>query len=115
MSNVRIVAAPLGEAPLWVREAWIGLDLPTIRSDLRTYCGAGVLSGPKTFWAFFTAWFGGKLAPQSGYAVHVLTAVELLERTRPDAARWWRENTPHLMRRGQAFVFDEPACQPLPV
>ena len=113
MSSVRIIAAALGEAPLWVRQAWVGLDLPTIRPDSRTYCGAGVLSGPKTLWAFFAAWFGGKLFPYQGYTVSALKAVELLDAVRPDAARWWREHTPHLMRRGQAFVFDEPACQAL--
>ncbi|MEA3013605.1 MAG: hypothetical protein QOD42_2150 [Sphingomonadales bacterium] len=25
---IRIVRAPIGEAPLWVREAWVGLSLP---------------------------------------------------------------------------------------
>jgi hypothetical protein len=35
MSNpnwaVRIVAVPPGEAPLWVRQKWVGLDLPVVR------------------------------------------------------------------------------------
>jgi hypothetical protein len=113
MSRIRIVATPLGEAPLWVREAWIGLDLPTVRPDVRTYCAAGVVSGPKSLMALAVAWFGGKLFPYRGYTVSALKAVEVLEAVRPDAAKWWRENTPHLMHRGQAFVFDEPACQPL--
>ena len=30
-TNVRIVAVPLGEAPLWVREKWVGLELPLTR------------------------------------------------------------------------------------
>ena len=28
---VRIVAVPPGEAPLWVRQRWVGLDLPVVR------------------------------------------------------------------------------------
>lgn len=48
---IRIVQPPAGEAPLWVREAWVGIALPVIRgSSLRNYQGVGVLSGPKGFW-----------------------------------------------------------------
>jgi hypothetical protein len=33
---IRIIAVPPGEAPLWVREKWVGLDLPVAR-----YSGRG--------------------------------------------------------------------------
>jgi hypothetical protein len=29
--KIEIVTVPVGEAPLWVREAWIGLTLPPVR------------------------------------------------------------------------------------
>ncbi len=28
---IRIVNVPAGEAPLWVREKWVGLELPLVR------------------------------------------------------------------------------------
>jgi hypothetical protein len=31
--SVRIIAVPPGEAPLWVREKWVGLTLPLTRFD----------------------------------------------------------------------------------
>jgi hypothetical protein len=46
-----------------------------------------------------------------GFLVPSLTAVERLEVFNPDAAAWWREHTPHLMRRGRHFVFDSAACE----
>jgi hypothetical protein len=29
--TVRIIAVPPGEAPLWVREKWVGVELPVAR------------------------------------------------------------------------------------
>ena len=49
--TVRIVAVPPGEAPLWVREQWVGLDLPVARySGHRKFLGLGVLSMPRSWW-----------------------------------------------------------------
>lgn len=48
--RVRIVAVPPGEAPDWVREKWVGLDLTLAQSrptPQRLYT-AGVLSGPRS-------------------------------------------------------------------
>ena len=38
--TIRIIAAPPGEAPLWVRQKWVGLDLPVAR-----YSGQGRFLG----------------------------------------------------------------------
>ena len=34
MSVIRIASAPPGEAPLWVRESWLGLNCPPMAGDL---------------------------------------------------------------------------------
>jgi hypothetical protein len=51
MHTIRIVRAPAGEAPLWVRESWIGIELPLVGGrQPRVGQGVGALTGPKTFW-----------------------------------------------------------------
>ena len=46
--TVRIIAAPPGEAPLWVRQKWVGLDLPVTRyAGHGRFPGLHVLSMPR--------------------------------------------------------------------
>ena len=109
---IRITAIPPGEAPQSVREAWVGLLLPLPRwpAQPKAWRSAGVLTGPRTLLARLSALFSGKLNRSSGYAVLVLEALAALERARPDAAAWWRQNTPHLVRPGKVFVFAAEVC-----
>jgi hypothetical protein len=46
---IRIVRIPPGEAPFWVREKWVGLELPLADGDRgpRGAYTSGVLSGPR--------------------------------------------------------------------
>jgi len=46
----------------------------------------------------------------SGLVVRVVDAVRELERHDAEAARWWRENAPHLIEPGKLFVYPEEAC-----
>jgi len=55
--------------------------------------------------------FASRLTLHSGFAVSTLPALELLERSRPAAARWWRENAPHLLQAGRHFVFPIECCE----
>jgi hypothetical protein len=102
--RVRIVAVPAGEAPEWVRQKWVGLELPLaqILPTARRGLGRGVLAGPLML---------GRYRMRRGYRVNVLDANAVLERTSPDAARWWRTNTPHLMAPSRCFLFAEEACE----
>ena len=104
---LRIEAVPPGEAPQWVRQQWVGLSLPLAggRSSPRSLLTSGVLSGPKSFLATLAALFGGKLVRRSGYVVDTSAAVAILATKSPEAAAWWRENTPRLVRPGRYFVF----------
>lgn len=110
---IRITAIPPGEAPQNVREAWVGLrlPLPLWRARPKPWRSAGVLTGPKTIFARVSALLSGRLSRSEGYAVRVTDAIAVLERVRPDAAAWWRENTPHLVRPGKVFVFAAELCQ----
>jgi hypothetical protein len=110
--KIRIVQPPFGEAPLWVREAWVGIDLPLVREGgPRKYLVTGVITGSNTFWQLVWAWMRGRTFLIAGYPVRTEAAIELLSATAPAAADWWRENAPHLLRG--ILIFDEPACRPL--
>jgi hypothetical protein len=110
---IRIVTIPPGEAPLWVREKWVGLELPIADDDAAPHEAyiSGVLSGPRNrFFAFVWRLFG-RLDRQSGYPVYVNEALDILEKSAPDAAAWWRENTSRLQHQGRKFLFRSSSCE----
>ena len=109
--RLQIVSVPPGEAPLWVREQWVGLLLPLSqwKEGPVSFLTSGVLTGPKGAYARILSALTGKLERQSGYVVEVLPAIEALHARSPEAAQWWRENTPHLFQGKQYFVFHESA------
>ena len=105
---VEIRSVPHGEAPLWVREKWVGLKLPTVLQEgslvnARTF---GVLSGPRSWLAQFWALACGRAKRESGFVVPVLTALHALEECSPEAAAWWRENASHLVQPKVCFLFE---------
>ena len=110
-SKVRIVRAPIGEAPAWVREAWVGLELPVVSARKLTASTFGALTGPTTLLASIWALASGKATKVSGYAVRSAEAIQLLSGSNPDAAAWWRENAPVFVEGRRIFLFDTPACQ----
>jgi hypothetical protein len=112
--KIRIVQPPIGEAPSWVRQAWVGLDLPVVRNARSgAYLGFDVLSGPKSPLGGLWGLLRGKARRITGYPVYAASAVDVLAVSNPDAAVWWRENAPHLLRPGRIFLCNEDACSPL--
>lgn len=113
VTKISIVRLPTGEAPLWVREAWIGVELPIARkSNFGTFATVGVLSGPKSWGALLWHTLLGRSPRLTGYPVVACVAVDLLAESNPDAADWWRTNAGHLLRPGRRFVFNADACRP---
>ena len=109
---VRIVAVPPGEAPFWVRQKWVGLDLPVVRySAHRKFLTFGVLSTPRSWLVQWAAILRGRVEVIAGYAVEAAPAVEILAKASPEAAAWWRENTPHLIAPKRYLVFHEEVCR----
>jgi hypothetical protein len=99
---IRIKDVPPGEAPLWVRQAWVGHVLPLADGEKgkAAAIGSGVLSRNVNL--------------QHGYIVEGLVAVAILGDTSPEAAAWWWENTPHLLVPGKRFLFAAQVCEELP-
>jgi hypothetical protein len=96
-----------------VRQAWVGLILP-VAGPLQNCPAYGVLSGPKTWLGELIALITGSSNRVSGYPVESQVAVAILAESNPEAADWWRVNTPHLLTRGRTFVFQAPVCQEEP-
>lgn len=115
LRSIRIVAVPDGEAPLWVREKWRGLELPLARGEDKpdTVHTSGVLSGPRNRFVALLWGLMGRLKKETGFAVEVAAALDILEPTAPEAARWWRENVPRLMRPRRKFLFHASVCEPV--
>ena len=110
---IEIIAAPTGESPQWVRDAWIGLRVKTLNDapvDVRT---AGVLSGPKSVFGQVLHALMGKTVTKRGYVVKASEVVGLLALENEAAALWWIENSPHAMNDGQVFLFEEACCRPI--
>jgi hypothetical protein len=111
--DIRIIATPPGEAPLRVRRAWVGLVLPLRPGETGPSVAGvtGVLTGPRGFLARIWRLLTGQYEVRWQYLVLVDDALDILEEASPEAAAWWRENTPHLIGRGRAFGFAAEVCE----
>ena len=111
--EVRIIEEPPGEAPLWVRRAWVGLvlPLPPGESGPRRVRASGVLTGPRGF--FGTLWRLLVDPPPTSWAyiVDADEAIDILAEADSEAAAWWEDNAPHLLGRGRKFGFAEEVCE----
>ncbi|MBQ1499471.1 MAG: hypothetical protein IIZ38_14255 [Sphingomonas sp.] len=108
---IEIVATPMGEAPLWVREAWIGAALPLAKGRASgTWRSIGVLSTPRTclgaIWSFLF-----RARRVEGYLVPSAEAIRRLALRSPEAAEWWRTHTGFADSESTHFIFDAPACR----
>ena len=93
--TVRIVRVPDGKAPQWIRQAWIGVELPVSRRATR-------------------------VLPDQGrtevHAVRVVDAVEALRlKGRHSAAIWWNDQALARPVGARLLYFDGDDCQAPPV
>jgi hypothetical protein len=82
LGTIRFISIPLGGAPIWVREQWVGLEIPC----LLTYDGVplnlgGTIRDVETGFVVFD---------YPGYIVLQVHALEVLERKSPEAVEYWR-------------------------
>jgi len=78
MTKIRITDIPPGQAPEWVREKWVGLELPIAENVPAKTSQMGVS--------------GGKIENLGGYSIETEVAIEVLKKKSPEAAQWWEEN-----------------------
>ena len=89
----------------------MGLVLPLLYERPRHFLGSGVLSGPRSGFETLIHLVTFRLKVQVGFVVDSLAAVEILEKSNADAARWWRENVPRAMQPRHKFLFAPECCQ----
>ena len=94
MNILEITATPPGQAPEWVREKWIGLEIP-LNQQQQGLLTIGVL--------------GGHPQNSGGYQVDGKVAIELLEKKSPEAANWWRRNAPFVL--SSLLIFKKEVCK----
>ncbi len=94
--RILIIATPPGEAPDWVRHAWIGLELP-FQDPKPGGCIGEVLSHKRVY--------------RDGFHVDTETALTILQQANAPATSWWRENVDlaHMV----SLVFDPSVCKVL--
>ena len=112
---IRIIAVPPGDAPLEVRKAWVGLELPLAPGEkgARVARTHGVLAEPKTVAEQVFSHQLPEATEKVGYAVEAAKAIEILARHAPDAAFWWKRNAPRAIKPGRRFQFAPGVCEEL--
>ncbi len=94
MSSIKIIATPPGQAPEWVREEWIGVEIPIPKQPSR-----GIQMGVR----------GGKAENAGGHQVDTREAMEALRKKSPEAADWWEQNVP--LASIPSLVFSKDVCE----
>ena len=98
---------PTGEAPEWVRQEWVGLELPLAENPFESLGlelgEVGVAKGV----------LGGEADPSNleGYIIDTDTAVEILSEKSPKAADWWK-GVRHLL--SDNLMFGRCFCELIP-
>jgi hypothetical protein len=111
---IRIVQRPDGEAPEWVRDAWIGLELPLKKAGPVRCRTVGVLTAPRTRFGLWCAVLLGRSRMISGYLTDAHASVGILQRHNPTASMWWKTKAADHVQPGCEFIFDLPACAFVP-
>ncbi|KAF0105247.1 MAG: hypothetical protein FD163_1356 [Hyphomonadaceae bacterium] len=113
--KIKIVQVPDGEAPLWVREQWVGLTIPLDASYAQPSASFvfGVLSGKNVFWRMIYSVGDcfGLIKKTNGYTVNARLAVAALNCKSPDAAKWWVENCSYLLGFEGLLLFQANECE----
>jgi hypothetical protein len=109
--RIRITSVPPGDAPLWVRQKWVGVELTSVLGDSpKTFASSSVLA-QQSFFASLRRLITGQSRKVRGYPVRVTSAIEALEKSSPEAAMWWRDSTPQILSQSRFFVFDANDCE----
>jgi hypothetical protein len=70
-----VEVAPEGDAPQWIKDAWIGITMPY---QYRGTCHSQLFSKEK-------------INSEPSYQVDSDVAIGELKKVRPDAAKWWKD------------------------
>ncbi len=92
----KVVKAPSGGSPQWVRDAWVGVQFQALQGVPVTVPARA--SGE------------AEVTQRRGYPANARDLLGLLALANEDAARWYLDNAPQMLDPKQVFVLDEPCC-----
>lgn len=88
---MRITSAPVGQAPLEIREQWIGVEIPFLEVGMPAGSAHGVLNGET-------------VKPYKAFTVDQTEAIDALRKKSPEAASWWESMG--FPKKGGQFTFN---------
>jgi hypothetical protein len=92
----KVVKAPSGGSPQWVRDAWIGVQFQALQGVAVTVPARA--SGEDG------------VTERRGYPTNARELLGLLALVNEDAARWYLDNAPQMLDPKQVFILDENCC-----
>ena|SRR5579862_3402272 len=100
--RIRIIDVPPGQAPEWVRQQWVGLELPVAEEprDDQEYTQLGAR--------------GGNPENIGGYRIKADIAFDALRQRSPLAVTWWEAHAPHAFLPSSSLVFRRDVCEIAP-
>ena len=98
--QIRIIKVPRGNAPEWVRQAWVGCVLPDL--------------GPPANGRSFGLLTRTPRNAQGASCVPMQIALEILAEKSPDAATWFRDTLGQGRITSDKFVFQPDECEVVP-
>lgn len=110
---IEIVKAPSGDTPQWVRDAWVGLQLPALEDRPVSMPTVSAQTGPKSLFGQLWHLRRGKTERRYGFVVNAKTAIGLLALSNEEAARWWIDTKPLALNPAQVLMFDANCCKPV--
>ena len=113
--HIRILTIPPGDAPEWVRQAWVELELPLVpqhagpvdTSFVDEFAARLAKANPKAGdWMRKLTAAAPQPAPEPPRdQVYIGEAVAVLAKSNPQAAQWWRDNFRKAIEGGHKFEF----------
>jgi hypothetical protein len=94
--RIEIVSTPSGEAPEWVREAWVGLQFRAEKSDPRED------RIKKQY---------GKMNNAGGWKIKKTKAIRALSKKNKEAAQWFKNKDNVPLWRMSFFIFGTQFCE----
>ncbi len=99
MKRIRIISTPPGSAPAWVRDGWVGVEIPYDQNDDLT---GGLQCGTD----------GGPAKNVGGYTVRARAAFDVLAVAAPACFDWWKQ-TGFTNGSPDRLVFRRDVCEVL--
>ena len=106
-----VLRCPIGDAPPWVEQAWIGMRLPVVEQQRRPGPAFGLFPKTDSLAVRLRRFVFALIFGVTGYVVDAKVAVLLMEGVDPPAAEWLRANWSEWLDAEHGLFFDRESCR----